>query len=186
MFLVNAVQTKMNPGLKMVDQWPPGSISHVSGAELSTSATFSCPSAASLLGAALLMRCFDNQEALVINYAFKICKIHIKSRPMLNRWRSWSWTTLVNAFNLKFCLEPMPELGPASTGRGIDHLHDVHSLSWHSLQYTLNIIIFVIFLKINFNNNQVFLAFTLLLHSETSSWGKRFVKCKELWQWKSL
>ena len=59
MFVVNAVQTKMTPGPKVVDQ-PPGSIFHVSGAELSTWATFSCPSAASLSGAALLMRCADN------------------------------------------------------------------------------------------------------------------------------
>ena len=84
MFVVNAVQTKMNLGLKVVDQ-PPGSISHVSGAELSTWATFYCPSVASLLGAALLMRCFDNQEALVINYASKICKFPILTRPMLKR-----------------------------------------------------------------------------------------------------
>ena len=177
MVVVNiAIKTKMKLGLNMVlktiflinnvnnvngmrcqcsqdkdESWTPsswpGSMSHVSDAELFTWATFSCPSAASLSGAALLMRCFDNQEASVVKIPVKICKFPIQTRPMLNRWRSWSWTTPVNAFNLKFCLEPMPELGPASTGRGIGHLKDIHSLSWHSLQFTLNSLYLLLFLK---------------------------------------
>ena len=133
---VDAMRCQCSPGKEeswTQSGWPPGSISHVSGAELSTLATFSCPSVASLSGAALLMRWLDNQEASVIYYASKICKLPIQTRPMLNRWQSWSWTTPVNAFNLRFCLEPMPELGPASTGRRIGHIHDDHDQSWHSL-----------------------------------------------------